>query len=157
MNRSSGVLMHISSRPGEFGCGSFGAEARKFVDFLADCGFTYWQVLPLNPTSYGDSPYQSPASMAGSPYLIDLMQLFEEGLLSVDELLMARQATPWRTEYGRLAVERVSLLYEAGKRMTDKTPVKAFLDAHPAIESVCRFMALKEANGYSEWIEKDCL
>ena len=153
MNRSSGVLMHISSLPGEFGCGSFGAEARKFVDFLADCGFTYWQVLPLNPTSYGDSPYQSPASMAGSPYLIDLMQLFEEGLLSVDELLMARQATPWRTEYGRLAVERVSLLCEAGKRMTDKTPVKAFLDAHPAIESVCRFMALKEQNGGKVWTD----
>ena len=89
--RKSGILMPISSLPSKYGIGSFGRSAYDFVDFLEMTGTKCWQVLPLNPTSYGDSPYQSPASCAGSPYLIDLVQLLEEGLLSVDELLLARE------------------------------------------------------------------
>lgn len=157
MTRASGVLMHISSLPGEFGCGSFGKEAIQFVDFLKEIGFTYWQVLPLNPTSFGDSPYQSPASMAGSPYFIDLVELLEEGLLEVDELLDERQEGPYRTEYGRLALTRVNLLYKAAKRVKDWSPIQEFLDSHPAIESVCRFMALKEQNGGKIWTDWDIL
>ena len=64
--------MHISSLPGKFGIGTFGKEAYKFVDFLSRTGLTYWQILPLGPTGYGDSPYQSFSAFAGNPYFIDL-------------------------------------------------------------------------------------
>ena len=70
--RSSGVLMHISSLPSPYGIGTMGKEARKFVDFLDKSGQKYWQILPICPTSYGDSPYQSFSSFAGNPYFIDL-------------------------------------------------------------------------------------
>ena len=69
--RSSGVLMHISSLPSPYGIGTMGKEARKFVDFLDKSGQKYWQILPICPTSYGDSPYQSFSSFAGNPYFID--------------------------------------------------------------------------------------
>lgn len=74
-NRTSGVLMHISSLPGPYGIGTMGENARKFVDFLVNAGQTYWQVLPVGPTSYGDSPYQSFSTFAGNPYFIDLEYL----------------------------------------------------------------------------------
>ena len=84
--RKSGILMPISSLPSPYGIGSFGKSAYDFVDFLSDTGTKCWQVLPLNPTSYGDSPYQSPASMAGNPYFIDLDILHKKWLLTKEEL-----------------------------------------------------------------------
>ena len=81
MMRSAGILMPLTSLPSPWGVGTLGAEARAFVDFLARAGQTYWQVLPLGPTSYGDSPYQAFSSFAGNPYLIDLDVLCTEGLL----------------------------------------------------------------------------
>lgn len=80
--RTSGILMHISSLPSEYGIGTMGKEARKFVDFLVKAGQTYWQILPICPTSYGDSPYQSFSSLAGNPYFIDLEILCREKLLT---------------------------------------------------------------------------
>ena len=80
--RSSGVLMHISSLPSPYGIGTMGKEARKFADFLEKSGQKYWQILPICPTSYGDSPYQSFSSYAGNPYMIDLDELSEAGLKS---------------------------------------------------------------------------
>ena len=82
----AGILMPVSSLPSEYGIGSFGDAAFKFIDFLDKTGQKCWQVLPLNPTSYGDSPYQSPASAAGNPYFIDLDILAKKGLLTADEL-----------------------------------------------------------------------
>ena len=79
--RKSGILMHISSLPSPYGIGSFGAEARRFVDFLAAGGQRFWQVLPLSPTGFGDSPYQSCSAFAGNPYFIDLDLLREAGRL----------------------------------------------------------------------------
>ena len=79
--RTSGILMHISSLPSPYGIGTMGKEARKFVDFLDKSGQTYWQILPICPTSYGDSPYQSFSTFAGNPYFIDLDTLVEEGVL----------------------------------------------------------------------------
>ena len=84
--RESGVLMHITSLPGNFGVGTMGAEAFRFVDFLKAAGQSCWQILPLNPTGYGDSPYQSCSTYAGNPYLIDLDKLVEEGLLEKADL-----------------------------------------------------------------------
>ena len=77
-----GILMPVSSLPSPYGIGSFGKGAYDFIDFLAETGQSCWQVLPLNPTSYGDSPYQSPASSFGNPYFIDLDILAGEGLLA---------------------------------------------------------------------------
>lgn len=79
--RSSGVLMHITSLPGPYGVGTMGKEAYAFVDFLKESGQSYWQILPLTPTGYGDSPYQSCSAFAGNYYLIDLDTLIAEGLL----------------------------------------------------------------------------
>ena len=80
--RSSGVLMHISSLPSPYGIGTMGKEAKKFVDFLVKGGQKYWQILPICPTSYGDSPYQSFSSFAGNPYFVDLEILCKEKLLT---------------------------------------------------------------------------
>ena len=70
MNRSAGVLMHVSSLPSNYGIGTFGKEAYAFVNFLKEAGQTYWQMLPLHPTGFGNSPYQALSSFAGNPYLI---------------------------------------------------------------------------------------
>src|SRR4029077_1181222 len=84
--RSSGILLHPTSLPGSFGIGDFGAEARAFIDFLAAAGQSLWQVLPLGPTGYGNSPYQSLSAFAGSTLLIDPRELQAEGLLTDGDL-----------------------------------------------------------------------
>ncbi|MGV2643938.1 4-alpha-glucanotransferase, partial [Clostridium perfringens] len=84
MERSSGILMHISSLPGKYGIGTFGIEAFAFVDFLKKSRQKYWQILPLGQTSYGDSPYQCFSAFAGNPYFIDFEILEEEGVLEED-------------------------------------------------------------------------
>ena len=104
MDRKSGILLHISSLPSPYGIGTLGREAYAFADFLRAAGQRYWQLLPLGPTSYGDSPYQSFSTFAGNPYLIDLDLLAEDGLLDraleissmgirVDEESLDRQLT----------------------------------------------------------------
>ena len=84
-NRKCGVLLPIFSLPSEYGIGTFSKEAYDFVDFLKEAGQSYWQILPLGPTSYGDSPYQSFSTFAGNPYFIDITALIEEGLLTKKE------------------------------------------------------------------------
>ena len=79
--RESGILMHITSLPAPYGIGTMGKDAYAFVDFLVRAGQRYWQILPLTPTGYGDSPYQSLGACAGNHYLIDLDRLVDEGLL----------------------------------------------------------------------------
>ena len=86
MNRSAGILLPISSLPSKYGIGNFGKKAYEFVDWLKEAGQTYWQILPLVPTSYGDSPYQSFSTYAGNPYFIDLDALVEEGVLTQEEV-----------------------------------------------------------------------
>ncbi|MBQ1963147.1 MAG: 4-alpha-glucanotransferase, partial [Clostridia bacterium] len=80
--RKSGILLPVSSLPSAYGIGSFGKKAYDFIDFLSEASVKCWQVLPLNPTSYGDSPYQSPAAIAGNPYFIDLELLAKQKLLT---------------------------------------------------------------------------
>ncbi|MDE5911187.1 MAG: 4-alpha-glucanotransferase, partial [Clostridia bacterium] len=81
MEKKAGILLPIFSLPGKYGIGTLGKSAFAFVDFLKECNQNYWQVLPLNPTIYGDSPYQSPSAFAGNHYFIDVDTLVEEGLL----------------------------------------------------------------------------
>ena len=99
--RTSGVLMPISSLPSPYGIGTMGKSARKFVDFLVKGGQTYWQILPICPTSYGDSPYQSFSSFAGNPYFIDLDILCKENLLKKKEC----ESFDWGTTRNTLIME----------------------------------------------------
>ena len=97
--RASGVLMHVSSLPGAYGIGSFGKEARQFIDFLSDAGCTYWQVLPFTPTDAYNSPYASISAFAGNRNFIDLEQLRDEGLLTDDELRDQMYANPYSAAF----------------------------------------------------------
>ncbi len=143
--------MHISSLPGDFSCGSFGKSAKEFVDFLAECKFSYWQVLPFCPVDEYNSPYKSHSTFAGNPYFIDLERLFEKGLLTETELDAARQKSPYLCEFERLAEERFELLRKAASRIEDRTEIEGFISENPYLENFCRFMTLKRTNGFEEW------
>ena len=114
--RTSGVLMHISSLPGNTGIGTLGKEAYKFVDFLKSAGQTYWQVLPLCPTSYGDSPYQSFSTFAGNPFFIDFYSLCDDGLLTNKDLENIDWGdSPERIDFEKVYRNRFSVLRKAYK------------------------------------------
>ena len=153
MARKSGVLMHISSLFGDYSCGSFGDNAKYFIDFLADCGFSIWQVLPFNMVDDHNSPYKSYCSFSGNPYFVDLDILFDKGLLTKNELYGEKQESPWLCEFDRLSTERFKLLKTASLRVENKNDINRFIKSHPHIASFCKFMALKEANENAEWIE----
>ena len=143
--RKSGILMHISSLPGPYGVGSLGAAAYSFVDFLVAAGQSYWQILPLNPTGYGDSPYQSFSTFAGNHYLIDLDTLAEEGLLLPEELQGADWGgDPGRVDFGKLYTERTRLLKLAHSRFTEDEAFENFVrDNVLWLEDYALFMAIK--------------
>ncbi len=155
MSRSSGVLMHVSSLYGDYSCGSFGKEAREFIDFLAESGFSYWQVLPFCMTDECNSPYKSLASFGANPMFIDLPTLHARGLLSEAELASARQNTPYLCEYDRLSRERSPLLRRAAERCGDyeRKRISEFTKKNPALGDAARFLALREANGGTLWSE----
>ena len=155
--RSSGVLMHISSLPSPYGIGTMGKEARKFVDFLDKSGQKYWQILPICPTSYGDSPYQSFSSFAGNPYFIDLEILCREKLLKKAEC----ESFPWGSnphyvDYGVMYNSRYALLKKAYVRFMKKQPedFASFCEKEAEwLEDYALFMALKDAHGGIAWFE----
>ncbi len=146
--------MHISSLPGQFSEGSFGKEAYDFVDFLAECGFTVWQVLPFCITDEYNSPYKSYSAFSLNPFFVDLASLKDEGLLTGEELEAAKQKTPYSCEFERLWKERIPLLKLASKRVENKENIENFIKNHPHTKAFCRFMALREANGGREWQER---
>ncbi len=149
--RKSGILMHISSLPGPYGIGSLGASAYTFIDFLVAAGQSYWQILPLCPTGYGDSPYQSFSTFAGNHYLIDLDTLAAEGLLLPEELV------PWngdegRVDFGRLYTERTRLLHLAHSRFRENEAYESFLHENGLwLEDYALFMAIKEHFRGRDW------
>ncbi len=153
MKRSSGVLMHITSLWGDYSCGSFGSAAKEFVDFLAGCGFTYWQVLPFCPADDYNSPYKSYSTFAGNPYFVDLAKLAQDNLITQAELAAAKQKTPYACEFDRLREERHSLLLSASKRATNIDEIEAFISENPYLADFCEFMALKDANDLLPWWE----
>ena len=102
MKRMSGVLMHVSSLWGEYGCGGFSEAAREFIDFLSDSGFGVWQVLPFGCVDEYGSPYKSHSSFGGNPFFVDLDALYKRGLLTEDELSGARQSSPYLCELEKL-------------------------------------------------------
>ena len=141
MKRASGVLLHLTSLWGDYGSGSLGKAAFEWIDFLAESGFSYWQVLPVClPDRESHSPYKSPAAFACNERLIDLDDLYQSGLLTKDDLESAKQASPYACEFDR---DRLSLLTLASSRADKKTrdEVLSFCESHPEIDAACRFLA----------------
>ncbi len=145
--------MHISSLWGEYSEGSLGKAAKEWIDFISDCGFGVWQVLPFCLPDDFSSPYKSYSAFSLNPYFIDLDRLHEMGLLTSAELEGARQCTPYSCEFERLFAERMPLLARAAERFSDSGKIRGFLDGHKQTENFCRFMALRKANGELTWNE----
>lgn len=161
-HRASGILLHPTSLPTPFGIGDFGPAAERFLDWLADAGQRYWQVLPLVPTDAGDSPYQSPSAFAGNPLLISPQRLAEEGLLTEEEVAAAvipgAEDAP-RVDFGVVVPRKTALLETAVHRL------KTLPASHPLrcdfhdycereadwLEPHAMFMSLREANGGDWW------
>lgn len=151
----SGILMAVSSLPSKYGIGTFGAPCRRFVDFLRATGTRVWQILPLNPTAYGDSPYQSPSSFAGNPYFIDLDALHKQGFLTDIELKNAVHQDG-NVDYGWLWNTRYDVLRKAHSRFVENDKYIAFCQSNADwLEDYAYFTALKSAFGYRAWIEWD--
>ena len=156
MDRSSGILLHISSLPTRYGIGTLGREAYAFADFLKAAGQRYWQLLPLGPTSYGDSPYQSFSTFAGNPYFIDLDLLTEDGLLDRAEL----EAIDWGTEpryvdYGRIYDSRFRVLRRAFQKgwSRDREAVERFARENRWLDDYALYMAVKQHFGMKSWLD----
>jgi 4-alpha-glucanotransferase len=158
--RSSGVLLHPTSFPGPYGIGELGTEARRFIDFLAKGGQRVWQIMPLGPTSYGDSPYQCLSAFAGNPYLISLDDLRHRGLVKEDELSAARSLPHDRVDYGGIFQVKPRIMEKAWRRWRErgdadsKNRFESWRAANASwLEDFVLFMALKDANGGKPWIE----
>ena len=153
--RRSGVLMHITSLPGPYGVGTMGKQAYGFVDFLKQSGQSYWQLLPLNPTGYGDSPYQSCSTHAGNHYLIDLYLLVEEGLLLPEEV----NAVQWSVredavDFGLQYQNRLTLLRLAYSRFNRWEELDRFCGENSNwLPDFALYMALKDENGGKPWLQ----
>lgn len=157
MDRSCGVLMHISSLPSDYGIGTFGKEAYKFADFLEKTKQTYWQILPLGHTSYGDSPYQSFSAFAGNPYFIDLDMLVEKGYLAQTDLEgLSTEVTG--IDYAVLFNERYPVLKKAytTAELSSNKEYTAFCEKNKNwLDDYSLFMALKEEFKSAAWQEWD--
>ena len=153
--RESGILMHISSLPGPYGIGTMGKNAYKFVDFLEAAGQSYWQILPLTPTGFGDSPYQSFSACAGNHYLIDLDTLVEEGLLKQEEIAdIVWSKQPDRVDFGTLYAQRSKVLKIACNRFVPNGDYQTFIRENSDwLEDYAIFMALKESMDGKIWLE----
>ncbi|MBQ1492456.1 MAG: 4-alpha-glucanotransferase, partial [Blautia sp.] len=156
--RRSGILLPISSLPSKYGIGCFSKEAYDFVDFLKEADQAYWQILPLGPTSYGDSPYQSFSTYAGNPYFISLEDLIEEGLLTEEECEAVNFGTnPSYVDYGKMFEGRFELLQKAYKRadLKDDKDFATYCKNYAYwLDDYALYMAIKtERFGNKSWIE----
>lgn len=153
--RSSGILMHISSLPGAYGIGDFGKSAYHFVDFLEASGQSHWQILPLGVTGYGDSPYQCLSAFAGNPYFIDLKTFVELGYLSKMEVSKAKlDKTSSPIDYGHLFRAKYGLLKKAYQRgrLNLKDVLSEFLEHHEGwLRPFALYMAIKAHHGHTSW------
>ncbi len=158
LTRRSGVLLHPTSLPGRGGIGVLGQAAYRWLDWLEAAGASVWQVLPLGPTGFGDSPYQSFSSYAGNPLLIDLEDLHDAGLITASELETGPDTLSDRVDYGRLIPWKVSLLDRALERMSSDPDLLAELDAFREAEAgwlddYTLFRAIKRAHGERPWTD----
>ncbi|MDO4806646.1 MAG: 4-alpha-glucanotransferase [Coriobacteriales bacterium] len=157
MKRASGVILPLFSLPSPYGVGTMGQAARDFVDFLADAGQSWWQVLPVGPTSYGDSPYQSPSAFAGNPNFVDLDLLVADGLLLQDEIDAPNWGDdPTRVDYGALYKNRLDVLRLACDRgwQRDAGSVRDFVQENDDwLDDYALFMAIKRRFGMAPWYQ----
>ncbi|MCQ2550087.1 MAG: 4-alpha-glucanotransferase [Lachnospiraceae bacterium] len=155
--RKSGVLLPISSLPSQYGIGTFSKESYEFVDFLEKAGQKLWQILPLGPTGYGDSPYQSFSTFAGNPYYIDLEELIKEGLLTKKECNDCQfVGHPEYVDYERIYQGRFSLLKKAYERSNIATNLEfqRFVEENAFwLEDYSLYMAIKDSLDGINWIE----
>lgn len=155
MNRAAGILLPVSSLPSPYGIGDFGKCAYEFIDWLKEAGQSYWQILPLGPTGYGDSPYQSFSTYAGNPYLIDLDGLIEEGVLTKEEVEETdfgnREGT---IDYKKLYETRLALLHKAYERsrISENEEYSRYMKKNGWwLEDYALFMAVKSRFGGAAW------
>jgi 4-alpha-glucanotransferase len=157
--RSGGILLHPTSLPGPYGIGDIGPIAHEWVDFLSDSGCRLWQVLPLGPTGYGDSPYQCFSAFAGNPYMISPDLLLEDGFLKPVDLDEHPNFPEENVDFGAVISWKLKILNEAYRNFTKSSSA----ELHQAFESFRRsqafwlddysfFMALKESFGWSSWV-----
>ena len=153
MKRSAGILLPISSLTSKYGIGCFDKKAYEFVDYLKEAGQSYWQILPLGPTSYGDSPYQSFSTFAGNPYYIDLNELVLNGLLTKEECEQVGFKDNDDIDYGLLYSKRYALLKKAFERseITIDADFIRFCDKNKWLDEYALFMALKDYFGGVSW------
>lgn len=157
--RASGILLPVSSIPSAYGIGSFSKEAYEFVDFLEKAGQSYWQILPLGPTGYGDSPYQSFSTFAGNPYYIDFEELIEEGLLTKEQC----EECDWGgseayVDYEKIYKSRFRVLKEAfdNSRLGDNEDFQAFVAENAFwLSDYSLYMAVKDSYKGKSWSEWD--
>lgn len=157
--RASGILLHPTSFPGPFGIGDLGPQAHRWVEFLHGAGCGLWQVLPLGPTGYGDSPYQSFSSFAGNPYLISPEMLLEDGLLHVNDLVESPKFPADRVDFGNLIPWKVGVLDRSFIQFqhSDSKELKSEFEEFRTensfwLDDFCLFMAIKEAYGGGSWV-----
>ncbi len=158
MKRSAGILLPISALPSRYGIGCFDESAYRFADWLKAAGQTYWQILPLGATSYGDSPYQSFSSFAGNPYFISLDELVREGLLTEAECSEAETGSiPDSIDYEKLYQVRYPLLRKAFLRSchSQKESFHRFCEENDWLSDYALFMALKDSSDGASWINWD--
>ena len=155
--RSAGILLHPTSLPGKFGIGDLGSEAYKFIDFLKEAGQTLWQVFPLGPTGYGDSPYQCFSAFAGNPLLVSPEKLREDGFLSEDDLKNSPQSNPTKIDYGQAIDYKKSILIKAYHNFKNNSngqekEFEKFCESHKEwLDDFALFMACKEHHGGAVW------
>lgn len=158
--RSSGILLHPTSLPGPYGIGDIGPQARQWVDFLARAECRLWQILPLGPTGYGDSPYQCFSAFAGNPYLISPDALVEDGLLTEEEIYLDPSFRAEQVDYGAVIPWKLQILDQAFERFTSQPSSRLQTDyarfqAEQSLwlDDFALFMALKEYHGGSSWVK----
>jgi len=166
-SRSSGVLLHPTSLPGPYGIGELDTSAYRWIDWLAATGSSLWQILPLGPTGYGDSPYQCFSSFAGNPYLISIERLLNDGLLTMEDLADMPNFNPGRVDFGVIyrwklpLIDRAFTRYQSGeipvrtenRRPFDEQFTRFKQDNTHWLDDFALFMALKEAHGWAAWNE----
>lgn len=158
--RSSGILLAVSSLPSKFGIGTLGEGAFRFIDFLSKSGQYYWQILPLNPPGYGNSPYQAHSAFAGNPFFIDPGVLKNDGLLSEKELHSLFLPESEKVDYSLMNKERLGILKKAAERVDETCEEFRRFELQNAfwLDDYCDYMALKEKNsmkGLFQWMDFD--
>lgn len=156
MNRAAGIFLHPTSLPSRFGIGDLGANAYRWLDILAESKQFFWQVCPLGPTGFGDSPYQSLCSFAGNTLLISPEKLAEKGLLSRKELDVFPRLSDARVDYGKVIAEKEKLFRKAYDGFDDTEEFAAFCDRERYwLEDFALFSVIKDLRGGASWVEWD--